>query len=67
MLVVTGDTGPPAQIRARATYSSDVSKLSAFASLSLLVLMSRCVNINIFLRLLSSRSTTALASIFAPP
>ncbi len=30
-----GETGPPAQSRARATYSSDVSKLNAFASLSL--------------------------------
>ena len=52
MLVVTG---PPAQTRARATYESSVSKLNAFASLSL------------FLPLLSSSSTTSLASIFAPP
>jgi hypothetical protein len=47
--------GPPAQSEARATYDSDVSKLNAFASFSL------------FLPLLSSSSTTALASIFAPP
>jgi hypothetical protein len=43
----------PAQSRARATYSSDVSTLNAFASLSL------------FLPLLSSPSTIAWASIFA--
>ena len=47
--------GPPAQSRARATYKSDVSKLNAFASSSL------------FFPLSSSSSTTALASIFAPP
>ncbi len=41
--------------RARATYLSRVSKLKAFASLSL------------FLPLSSSFSTTALAFIFAPP
>ncbi len=29
------ETGPPAQRRARATYSSDVSELNAFASSSL--------------------------------
>jgi hypothetical protein len=46
---------PPAQSEARATYDSDVSKLNAFASLSL------------FLPLLSSLSTTLLASIFTPP
>ncbi len=53
-----GETGPPAQSRARATYVSDVSELNAIASLSL------------FLPLCSSSSTTAssaLASIFAPP
>jgi hypothetical protein len=50
-----GETGPPEQSKARATYLSDVSKPNASASLSL------------FLPLLSSRSTTALASIFAPP
>jgi hypothetical protein len=50
-----GETGPPAQSRARATYSSSVSKLNAFASLSL------------FLPLLSSSSTTALAFIIASP
>jgi hypothetical protein len=42
-----GETGPPAQSRARATYESDVSKRNAFASLSL------------FLPRLSSSSTTA--------
>ncbi len=49
------EKGPPAQSRARATYSSDVTKLNAFAS---------------FLRFFpisSSRSTTALSSIFASP
>jgi hypothetical protein len=48
-----GETGPPSQSRARAAYWSVVSKLNAFASLSL------------FLPVFSSSSTTALASIFA--
>ena len=52
--VTHGEAGPPAQSRARATYKSDVSKLNAFASLSL------------FLPPLSSRSTIASAFIFAP-
>jgi hypothetical protein len=30
-----GETGPPGQSKARATYFSSVSKLNAFASLSL--------------------------------
>jgi hypothetical protein len=54
-MLVAGETGPPEQSRTRVTYSSDVSKLNAFASSSL------------FLPLLSSSSTTALASIFAQP
>ncbi len=49
------ETGPPARSRVRATYLSDVRKLNAFASLSL------------FLPLLSSSSTFALALIFTPP
>jgi hypothetical protein len=51
----SGETRPPSESRARATYQSSVSKLNAFTSLSL------------FIPLLSSFSTTASASIFAPP